>query len=104
MFVANPLFTGELQAEATMPQETPNQSFTEGIGTRITSTPLTGLEEESTRHASENQNIDTTVREHQPVDMIVENPVFGSGLRLKKASQLFAMNVLIQTIMLIRLT
>lgn len=93
MFVANPLFVGGLQADAVTPQETPNQSFTEGIGAHITSTPFTNLGEESTPHAFTVQNIDTTVGEHQPVDMIVENPVFGSGLRLKKASQLYAMDV-----------
>lgn len=93
MFVVNPLYVGGAQAGAQTPLQTPNQSFTEGITPLVSSTPFIGLGENSTRHettgftVSKIKDIDTTVREHQPVDMIVENPIFGSGLRLKKASQ-----------------
>ena len=88
MFVANPMFTdGGLQADTA--QETPNQSFTEGIEARVTSTPFSGLgDDESARHEVATPRIQSVnSQEYQPVDMIVENPVFGSGLRLKKARQ-----------------
>lgn len=84
------MFTDEGLQEGTA-QETPNQSFSEGIGAQATSTPSSDLREESTHHeatTSRIQSTNSTVQEYQPVDMIVENPVFGSGLRLKKASQL----------------
>ena len=88
MFVENPLFAGESRADPSLPLETPNQSFTDGAAPLISSTPFVGLGENSTRHETTGFTLskikDMDATEHQPVDMIVENPIFGSGLRLKK--------------------
>lgn len=91
MFVVNPTFAMGSQADAPVPLGTPNQSLTHQLTPLISSTPFIGVGENSTRHettgftVSKIKEKDITVREHQPVDMIVENPIFGSGLRLKKA-------------------
>jgi hypothetical protein len=84
MFIANPILAaGESETDVPVPQETPNQSFAEGISTQDTSTPSAAHLETP---ASRVQSADISVGEYQPVDMIVENPVFGSGLRLKRVS------------------
>lgn len=89
MFMVNPLFADSLLVAAPSVSDTPNQSFATPISA---STPFNGLEEStlfedttaSTVPRAE-ETVDTSVRagEHQSVDMIVENPLFGSGLRLK---------------------
>lgn len=91
LFVMNPMFAATVQGPtAAPPQETPNQSFSEEITPLISSTPFAGLGVSNTRHETTGFSLSTvkesdiTSRKHQQVDMIVENPVFGSGLRLKK--------------------
>lgn len=94
MFVVNPTFAMGSQADAPVPLGTPNQSLTHQLTPLISSTPFIGVGENSTRHettgftVSKIKEKDITVREHQPVDMIVENPIFGSGLRLKKVDMI----------------
>lgn len=90
LFVINPLFTGTQQTD-TVPLETPDQSFSSKAPPLISSTPFGDPGEDSTRHektgftVSRIKELDATaIEEHQPVDMIVENPIFGSGLSLKK--------------------
>lgn len=81
MFVINPLFIGGPKAHVPTPLETPNQSFTEGVPPLTSSTPFSGPGENSTTTADA-----ARAQQHQPVDMMVENPIFGSGLRLKKVA------------------
>lgn len=90
LFVMNPMFTAPQAPTASPPQETPDQSFSEEITPLISSTPV-GLGVNNTRHETTGFTLSTVkesditaARKHQQVDMIVENPVFGSGLRLKK--------------------
>lgn len=101
MFMVNPLFADSLLVAAPSVSDTPNQSFATPISA---STPFNGLKEESTLFEDTmastvpraEETVDASVRagEHQSVDMIVENPLFGSGLRLKKV--LFALFGLIR--------
>lgn len=89
MFVVNPLFVST-RTSAPAALETPNQSFVDRTSPLISSTPFNDFGEESTLRettaftVSKINESDLTVREHQSVDMIVMNPIFGSGLRLKK--------------------
>lgn len=86
MFIVNPLFVGGSKADsAPTPLDTPNQSFTDGVTPLTSSTPFTDTGENSTCHETAVEDVAAgRAREHQAVDMIVENPIFGSGLRLKK--------------------
>ena len=64
--VINPLFTQGATS-------TPNQSVRgERAGPLLSSTPHHGLEN------------DEESFEHQPVDIVIKNPLFGSGLQLQK--------------------
>ena len=86
LFVMNPMFVAT-QAPTSAPQETPEQSFSEEITPLTSSTPFAGLGVSNTRHETTLSTVkesDITNKKHERVDMIVENPVFGSGLRLKK--------------------
>ena len=88
MFVQNPLHTSTPAAPPVL--DTPNQSF--ATPPLTTSTPYTApwanvdsTGQDSTDFAvSKVKESDLTATQHQPVDMIVENPIFGSGLRLRK--------------------
>lgn len=72
MSITNPLFTQEGDA-------TPNQSFGRGgANPLLSSTPYHGLGHEDDSF------------EHQPVDHIIKNPLFGSGLHLQKVCVLHA--------------
>lgn len=86
MFISNPLYNLSTLATATL--DTPNQSLTDDMSPLISSTPFSApkASEENTLHETTIRSSDLTARDHQPVDMMVENPVFGSGLRLKKVS------------------
>lgn len=92
MFVLNPLFSS---GPAPPPMsDTSNQSFTINVTPLTSSTPFhgPGARGESTLHETTGFSVsrvkesDLTVTEHQPVDIIVENPIFGSGLRLRKVT------------------
>lgn len=84
MCVVNPLF-GQLPVG-----ETPNQTFVGRPNPVLSSTPFNGLEEEeSTLHETTaftftRLNDMSSMFQEQPVDLIVKNPLFGSGLKLKK--------------------
>lgn len=85
-----------MQESSQTSSETPNHSFVGGMTPLISSTPFTVPGENSTLHettgftVSKVKELDSTVKEYQPVDMIVENPIFGSGLRLKNVNLLIA--------------
>lgn len=79
MFVVNPSHTSS-QLPSQLPPQTPNQSFASELTPLVSSTPFSGAGEDSTHTCEE----DITVEDRQPVDMIVENPIFGSGLRLRR--------------------
>ena len=90
MFFLNPLFA-QTPPRDQITLETPNQSFIKGATPLISSTPFNGIKEENTSGettvyaASRSEERDTsTVHKYEPVDMIVKNPLFGSGLSLKK--------------------
>ena len=83
MCVVNPLF-GQPPVG-----ETPNQSFAGRPNPLLSSTPFHGFGEESTLHETTaftftrlNETMSTF--QEQPVDLIVKNPLFGSGLKLRK--------------------
>jgi len=94
VFVYNPLFLPN--DEDNRPNtDSPNKS-TVGDGMPLmSSTPLSGAPETSTAVSSRKPSalavptahasvVSAPFREHHPVDMIVKNPLFGSGLSFKK--------------------
>ena len=77
MFVTNPSFA-QSQSNAEAALETPEQSFTDEVKPLLSSTPFNGLNKSRATRGERTNSIDS-----QPADMIVKNPLFGSGLRLK---------------------
>ena len=96
VFVTNPLFLPH-DNEDGLDADTPNQS-TVGEGLPLmSSTPLNEAPESSTAlgggrappstrevPAARHSVVSMSFDEHHPVDMIVKNPLFGSGLSFKK--------------------
>ena len=86
MYVANPLFPQTGQHSM---QDTPNQSFLSKPHPMLSSTPFHGVREDSTLHETTaftiaKLNETSTSLQDYPVDMIVKNSLFGSGLALNK--------------------
>lgn len=80
MFKMNPSFPSENQ----LPMGTPNQSFSNGITPLVSSTPFSGIGKNGTQ-TEFTENASKVITETLlPVDMIIENPIFGSGLTLRK--------------------
>lgn len=92
MFVPNPLFSTQTEDFLT-----PNQSMIEDGPPLLSSTPFNAAEDTTltlspapveTSVRAARHSVATSFQQHHPVDMIVKNPLFGSGLCFKKVSHL----------------
>ena len=87
LFVTNPLFMAQNEE-----LQTPNHTMVENSPPLLSSTPFNGLADDITILSTPAAGVPipqtrqsiTSFNKHHPVDMIVKNPLFGSGLCFKK--------------------